>query len=40
MLFRSSFDDVGMGAGKDPDTGQPHEDGVIQLFAATQVVTA
>jgi len=39
LIYRS-FDDVGMGAGKDPDTGQPHEDWVIQLFAATQVVTA
>ncbi len=39
-LIHRSFDDIGMGADKDPDTGQPHEDGVIQLFAATQVVTA
>ena len=40
VLIYRSFDDIGMGASKDPDTGQPHEDGVIQLFAATQVVTA
>jgi hypothetical protein len=40
VLIHRSFDDIGMGASKDPDTGQPHEDGVIQLFAATQVVTA
>ena len=40
VLIHRSFDDIGMGADKDPDTGQPHEDGVIQLFAATQVVTA
>jgi hypothetical protein len=39
LIYRS-FDDIGMGAQKDPDTGQPHEDGVISLFAATQVVTA
>ena len=40
VLIYRSFDDIGMGADKDPDTGQPHEDGVIQLFAATGVVTA
>ena len=40
VLIHRSFDDIGMGADKDPDTGQPHEDGVIQVFAATQVVTA
>ena len=40
VLIHRSYDDIGMGASKDPDTGQPHEDGVIQLFAATQVVTA
>ena len=40
VLIHRSFDDIGLGATKDPDTGQPHEDGVIQLFAATQVVTA
>ena len=40
VLIHRSFDDSGTGASKDPDTGQPHEDGVIQLFAATQVVTA
>ena len=39
LIYRS-FDDIGTGAEKDPDTGQPHEDGVIQLFAATGVVTA
>jgi len=38
VLIHRSFDDIGMGAEKDPDTGQPHEDGVIQLFAATQSV--
>ncbi len=40
VLIHRSFDDIGMGADQDPDTGQPHEDGVISLFAATQVVTA
>ena len=40
VLIHRSFDDIGAGASQDPDTGQPHEDGVIQLFAATQVVTA
>ena len=39
LIYRS-FDDIGTGAEVDPDTGQPHEDGVISLFAATQVVTA
>jgi len=39
LIYRS-FDDIGTGADKDPDTGQPHEDGVIQLFSATQVVTS
>lgn len=38
VLIHRSFDDTGMGAQTDPDTGQPHEDGVISLFAATQVV--
>lgn len=38
VLVYRSFDDIGTGAEKDPDTGQPHEDGVIQLFAATQAV--
>ena len=40
VLIHRSFDDIGMGADKDPETGQPHEDGVIEVFAATQVVTA
>ncbi len=40
VLIHRSFDDTGLGASKDPDTGQPHEDGVIQLFAATQVVAS
>ena len=35
VLVYRSFDDVGMGAEKDPDTGQPHEDIVIEAFAAT-----
>ena len=40
VLIHRSFDDAGLGAQTDPDTGQPHEDGVISLFAATQIVTA
>ena len=40
VLIQRSYDDAGLGAASDPDTGQPHEDGVISLFAATQVVTA
>ncbi|MGD0020111.1 MAG: hypothetical protein ABSD62_12725 [Candidatus Limnocylindrales bacterium] len=40
VLIHRTFDDVGNGADTDLDTGQPHEDGVISLFAATQVVTA
>ena len=38
VLLHRSFDDAGMGAQTDPDTGQPHEDGVISLYAATAVV--
>lgn len=38
VLLHRSFDEVGMGAQTDPDTGQPHEDGVISLYAATAVV--
>jgi hypothetical protein len=33
----SSYDDVGMGAEKDPDTGQPHEDLVISVIAGTEL---
>ncbi|HSW41754.1 MAG TPA: DUF3168 domain-containing protein [Patescibacteria group bacterium] len=40
VLIHRSFDDIGMGAERDPATGQPHEDGVISLFAATSAVTA
>ena len=40
VLIYRSFADSGTGAERDPDTGQPHEDGVISLFAATGVVTA
>lgn len=40
VLIHRSFDDSGTGASKDPDTGQPVESGVVQLFAATQVVMA
>jgi len=40
VLIHRSFDDIGNGADTDPDTGQPHEDGVISLFTATQIVTA
>lgn len=35
VLVYRSFDDIGQGATKDPDTGQPHEDLVIQAFAST-----
>ena len=34
LIFRS-YDDIGQGATKDPDTGQPHEDFVIEAFAST-----
>ena len=34
LIFRS-YDDIGQGASKDPDTGQPHEDFVIEVFAST-----
>jgi hypothetical protein len=33
-----SLDDVGGAAEKDPDTGQPYETGVIELYAGTQVL--
>lgn len=35
VLIYRSFDDVGLGATADPDTGQPHEDLVIEVFAST-----
>ena len=38
VLIYRSFDDVGMGATKDPDTGQPHEDLIVALYAATKAV--
>lgn len=34
LIFRT-YDDIGLGATKDPDTGQPHEDIVIEVFAST-----
>lgn len=37
QLFRT-YDDIGLGAEKDPDTGQPVQTIVIEVFAATQVV--
>jgi len=38
ILIYRSYDDSGLGAEKDPDTGQPHEDLIVQMFAATQAV--
>lgn len=38
VLIYQSLDDVGGAAGKDPDTTQPYEDGVIEVFAYTQVL--
>lgn len=35
VLYRS-FDDIGTGAEKDPDTGQPSESLIVSLIAATQ----
>lgn len=32
-----SLDDIGSGSEKDPDTGQPYETGVLELFAGTEV---
>ena len=40
VLIHRSYDDLGMGADVDPDTKQPHEDGVIAVFAATQAVAS
>lgn len=37
-LILRSYDDEGGGAGRDPNTDQPYEDGVIQAFAATEAV--
>lgn len=37
-IYRS-YDDVGGTANRDPGTQQPFEDGVIELWAATKVVT-
>jgi hypothetical protein len=34
LIFRT-YDDIGLGATADPDTGQPHEDLVIEVFAST-----
>jgi hypothetical protein len=33
-----SFDDGGEGAAKDPDTGQPHEDIIVQVNALTELL--
>lgn len=33
-----TLDDIGSGASKDPDTHQPYEEGVIELFAGTHVL--
>lgn len=35
----ASHDDSGGSAGRDPDTGQPHMDFVVELLATTQAVT-
>lgn len=35
VLIHRSYDDVGQGATKDPDTGQPMESFVIEAFAST-----
>lgn len=34
-----SFDDAGQGSGLDPDTGQPHSDLTIVVYATTELVT-
>lgn len=38
VLVYRSYDDVGMGTTKDPDTGQPVAEIVIQVWSATQAV--
>lgn len=38
VLIYRTWDDIGLGATQDPATGQPHEDGVIDVFASTQLV--
>lgn len=36
VLIYQSLDDTGGSAQKDPDTQQPYEDGVLEVFAGTQ----
>lgn len=38
IVIFNSFDDGGLGAEKDPDTGQPHEDLIIALGALTSLI--
>lgn len=38
VLIYRSFDDIGLGAYKDPDTGQPVQALVIEVFASTVAV--
>lgn len=39
VAIYQSLDDTGGSAQKDPVTGQPYEDGVIEVFAGTQTVS-
>ena len=38
VLIYRTYDDIGLGAEKDPDTGQPHQDLIVEVFAATVAV--
>jgi hypothetical protein len=38
VVIFTSFDDIGTGAEKDPDTGQPHQDLIISVGALTELL--
>ncbi len=38
VLIHRSYEDVGNGAEKDPDTSQPMESGIIVVYAATRAL--
>lgn len=38
VAIYQSLDDTGGSAEKDPDTGQPYESGVLEVFAGTQAI--
>lgn len=38
VAIYQSLDDIGSGASKDPDTDQPYEEGVLEVFTGTSLV--